>query len=185
MTDLSTQIDQVGDALQRAWREDQLRHGRRPLLRRPRRLVLGLALVAAVLGGGAAIAATMLKSAADEQQGMVGGHEIFAGSQPSCEALTASSFRCTLDKPPTGMTFGREDPAGSIVYRGKRYTPAFDIFLGMKFPTVDSTHHVDGACVSISADGRTWNCYLGQSAVEQGIIGPTMLGHYQPDRPTG
>lgn len=43
----------------------------------------------------------------------------------------------------------------------------------------------DGGCVSISADGRTWNCYLGQSAVEQDIIGPTLLGHYQPDRPTG
>lgn len=174
MTEIAEQLDQLGNALQRAWREDQLRHRGRTVLKRPRRLVVGLLLAAAVVGGGGAIAATVLKSAADEQQGIVAGHLLFAGSQPKCETLTASSFRCTFEKPPLGMTF--HDQSGRLL---------LDRFLGIKTETVDSTHHVDGGCVSISADGRTWNCFLGQSAVDQDIIDPGFLGAYLPDPATG
>ena len=173
MTDIAEQLDQVGNALQRAWREDHSSHPRRAV-RRPRRLVLGIVIAAVVVGGGAAIAATALKSAADEQQGILDGHLLFTGSQPTCEALTASSFRCTLEEPPTGMTF--HDQSGR---------PLLDRFLGVTTETVDSTHHVDGGCVSISADGRVWNCYLGQSAVEHDIIGPGFLGAYLPEPATG
>lgn len=186
MTEVAEQLDRVGDALQRAWRQDHLRHQRHRLSRGPRRLAVVLALVAVLVGGGAAIAAgVLLKTAADEEQGMIRGHQLFAGSAPSCKPLSATSFRCTLDRPPTGMTFYAEDPKGSTVYDGKRYTPVFDKFLGIKRATVDSTRHVDGGCISISANGRTWNCFLGQSAVDHEIIGPALIGTYTPEPPTG
>jgi hypothetical protein len=185
MTDVSTQLDQIGDALHRAWREDHLRHAKGARLRPSRRVMLLLAVLAIATGAGAAIAAGVLKSASDEEQGILGGHRLFDGSDPECRALTATTFRCTLDLPPTGMTFYREDPNGATVYRGRSYSPAFDMFLGMKVPTVDSTLHVDGGCVSISADGRIWNCFLGQSAVDHGVIGAGYLGDYSPDPPTG
>lgn len=172
MTDIAEQIDHVGDALQRAWRDDHSSHRRRAV--RPRRLVLGIALAAAVVGSGVAIAATALKSAADEQQGILDGHLLFSSSQPTCEPLTTSSFRCTVEEPPSGMTF--HDQGGR---------PLLDRFLGVKIATVDSTHHVDGGCVSISADGRVWNCFLGQSAVEHDIISPGFLGAYLPEPATG
>lgn len=185
MTDVSAQLDQLGDALQRAWREDHLKRRRRLFLRRPRRLVVVLALVATATVGGAAIAAGVLKSPADEQRGIIAGHQLFADSEPTCDSISPASFRCTLERPPTGMTFYRDDPEGSTVYRGKRYTPALDMFLGVTTQTVDSTRHVDGACVSISANGRVWNCFVGKEAVEQGLISPELLGAYQPRTPTG
>lgn len=184
MTEFNEQLLRVGDELQRAWNAD---HRRRPstALRQRRRLALVTALVLAALSGGVALGSALLKSAAEEEQGILGGHLLFDGAQPQCEALTATSFRCTLDEPPTGMTFYREDPQGSTVVEGKTWTPVFDKFLGMKVETVDSTRHVDGGCVSISADGRIWNCFLGQSAVERGIIDPRILGDYNPRPVTG
>ena len=142
-------------------------------LRRPRRLLLVLALFAAIVCGGAAIAADVLKSAEDEQQGMIEGYQLFDGSRPTCESLTSTSFRCTLAKPPTGMTFYDE--------HGQKL---LDRFLGIKAETVDSTQHVDGACVSIRADGRAWNCFLGEEAVKHGLISAEMLGVYRPEAAT-
>jgi hypothetical protein len=173
MTDLTVQLDHVGNALQRAWRLDHARGGRLVRFPRPRRFLLVLALFAAIVGGGAAIAADVLKSTRDEQLGMIEGYQLFAGSRPSCESLTSTSFRCTLEEPPTGMTF--YDESGHKL---------LDRFLGLKAETVDSTRHVDGACVSIRADGRAWNCFLGDDAVERGLLRAEMLGRYQPETPT-
>lgn len=60
--------------------------------------------------------------------------------------------------------------------------PVYDEFRGVKVQTVDAAKRVDGGWVSISADGRTWNCYLGRRAVDQGIIGADLLGSYRRDR---
>lgn len=49
-------------------------------------------------------------------------------------------------------------------------------FKGIVEPTVDATHHVDGGCRAISADGSRWQCYIGQAAVRQRIIGRALLG---------
>lgn len=172
MTEINEQLLRVGDELQRAWNAD---HRRRPSTSfwQRRRPALIVALVLVALSGGAALAAAVLKSPAEEEQGILAGHLLFAGAQPQCEALTATSFRCTLEEPPTGMTFYRED------------AQVFDEFLGMKVETVDSTRHVDGGCVSISADGRSWNCFLGQSAIDHDIIDPGFLGTYLPEPATG
>lgn len=51
-------------------------------------------------------------------------------------------------------------------------------FKGTLEPTVDATHHIDGGCRAISADGTQWDCYLGQAAVRQRII--PGVGAYVP-----
>jgi hypothetical protein len=182
MSTASQQLEQAGDALQRAWRNDLQRP--RMTLMRHRRLVLALAAAAAVLGTGAAIAAGVLKTTADEERGILDGHTLFEGSDPDCTALTSVSFRCTLDKRPTGMAIYKLPP-GQTKYDPGTATPAFDMFLGAKMQTVDSTLHIDGGCISITADGRTWDCYLGEEAVRRDIIGPDLLGAYQPEPAAG
>jgi hypothetical protein len=49
-------------------------------------------------------------------------------------------------------------------------------FKGTVEPTVDATHHINGGCRAINADGTQWNCYLGHAAVKQKIV--TDLGAY-------
>lgn len=53
-------------------------------------------------------------------------------------------------------------------------------FKGTVEPTADATHHVDGGCRATSADGSQWECYIGETAVRQGIIGQVFLGQYLP-----
>ena len=186
--DLPDHLERLGEELDRAWGR---RYGspsapRRLLLHRPRRLVIVLAIGLAFVVGGAAIAAGVLKTAAEQERGIVAGHLLFSERTPNCEQRTPTFFRCTLERPPTGMTFYEEiRPSGSRRYEEGKWRPVSDKFLGMNVETVDSTKHVDGGCVSIAADGLTWNCYLGQSAVEHGIISADFLGQYLPEPPTG
>ncbi len=51
-------------------------------------------------------------------------------------------------------------------------------FKGTVEPTVDATHHINGGCRAINADGTQWDCYLGQAAVKQKIVAD--LGAYAP-----
>ena len=51
-------------------------------------------------------------------------------------------------------------------------------FKGTVEPTVDATHYVDGGCRATSADGSRWECYIGEAAVRQRIIGQAFLGQY-------
>jgi hypothetical protein len=172
MTEITNELDLLGDRLQRAWRADHRK--RAATTRRRRRITIILAAVVLLLAAGAAIASSVLKSSRAEEQGLLKGHLLFKGTQPSCEQLTPTSFLCSLDKPPTGMTFYAQD--------GKRLT---DAFLGVKTATVDENRHVDGGCVATSADGRRWHCYLGEEAVRQDIISADFLGAYLPETPTG
>ena len=114
------------------------------------------------------------KSTGEAEQGLLGGSWLFHGSNPRCEALSAASFHCTLDEPPAGMTFYDEE--------GRQ---VFDVFLGLKRVTVDAEKRVDGACVSLTADGRSWDCYLGEEAVARGLLRTELLGRYWPGPPTG
>jgi hypothetical protein len=183
MTTLAQQLEQVGDALHQAWCRD-LQKSPTPGSKRHRRLVLALATAATIIGAGAAIAAEVLKTTAEEERGLLDGHTLFQGSDPTCAALTAASFHCTLAKPPTGMAI-YENPPGQSKYDPETSTRVFDKFLGAKMQTVDSTLHIDGGCISSSADGRTWDCYLGEEAVRRNIIGPDLLGAYQPQPARG
>jgi hypothetical protein len=168
MTDTTQQLTLAGDALQRAWRRDLAQSTRRIHVRRPRTLVLILA-AALALGGGVALASSLLKSPAEAQTGMIEANTLFAGSDPVCVAVSHDAFHCILDKPPAGETFFSQDG-----------TQLLDVFLGMKAETVDSTHHVDGGCVSRSADGLSWDCYLGAAAVAHDVVSPQLLGRLVP-----
>ena len=53
-------------------------------------------------------------------------------------------------------------------------------YKGSVFQTVDSEKRIDGGCIGASDDGRVWDCYLGELAVERGILVPELLGQYQP-----
>jgi hypothetical protein len=171
MTEMATELRRLGDSLQSAWEADH----RKRVRRQPwRRFAIVVALVVLFIAVGAAIASTVLKSNTEEEQGLLGGHLLFKGTHPSCQALTATSFICHLETVPTEMSFYGAD--------GKRLN---DAYLGVKAATVDAHHHVDGGCVSTAADGRTWRCYLGQEAVTHGIVGADYLGDYLPDPPTG
>lgn len=166
------ELDLLGDALQRAWKDDYRRRAPRTWTRRRLTIVLVMAIV--LIGTGAAIASSVLKSAADEEQGLLEGYALFNGTQPSCQQLTPTSFTCVLDKAPTGITFYDAD--------GRRLLNAY---LGVKAETVDSHKRVDGGCVATAADGRAWRCYLGQEAVDHGIISADFLGAYLPTPPSG
>lgn len=56
-------------------------------------------------------------------------------------------------------------------------------FKGTVEPTVDVTHHINGGCRAINAEGTRWDCYLGQAAVKQKIV--TDLGAYVPSPGVG
>ncbi len=173
MNETTHDLRVLGDALQRSWRADYAR--RVPAKSsRGRRLAVILVAVVVLVAAGTAIASGLLKSASDEQQGMLNGYALFKGTHPSCKRLNDSSFTCTLDKPPTEISFYGPD--------GQRLPNAY---LGVKAETVNSSRHVDGGCVATSADGRAWHCYLGEEAVRQGIIGRDYLGSYLPQPPTG
>ena len=47
-------------------------------------------------------------------------------------------------------------------------------------PSVDASKHVNGGCRSLEQDGREWECYIGQAAVDQQIIGQSLLGEFAP-----
>jgi hypothetical protein len=86
---------------------------------------------------------------------------MFIGTHPTCTTVSDVQFHCVLQSKPTV-----EYIVGS--------------YLGSKMQTVDVTKHVDGGCVARSQDGLVWDCYLGQAAVDQGILGASLLGAYQP-----
>jgi hypothetical protein len=178
--DFPDHLERLGAELDAAWKR---RYG----TRRRRRLVVAIAVLAALVVGGAAVAAGVFKSTAEEEQGLLDGHTLFSGSKPTCVSRSATVFRCTLEKPPTGMAFYEVDPNAA---NPKKPTPSemkrvYDQFLGVKVETVNADKRIDGGCVSISADGRTWDCYLGRSAVEHEIIGPDLLGQYLPQPAAG
>ena len=43
-------------------------------------------------------------------------------------------------------------------------------------PTVDGTKHVNGGCRSLNDAGTDWECYIGEAAGSQQIIGHGFLG---------
>jgi hypothetical protein len=51
--------------------------------------------------------------------------------------------------------------------------------------TVDATKHVNGGCRALNSAGTVWECYLGQEAVTQQIIGQSFLGQYAPSPGVG
>jgi hypothetical protein len=140
--------------------------GRRRRAPSRKSLVLVVAVVAmlGVVGGGIA-GSGLFKSPAQENQGLPDGSTIFIGTHPACTTVNEEQFHCVLQSKPTVETL--------------------DSYLGSKMQTVDATKHVDGGCVGRSQDGLVWDCYLGQAAVDQGILAASLLGEYQSGPASG
>jgi hypothetical protein len=134
------------------------RSNRRLPSRRTLALVVAAIVMLGVVGGGLA-ASGLFKSPAQENQGLPDGSAIFIGTHPACTTVSAEQFHCVLQSKPTVEVLA-------------------DGYLGAKMTTVDATKHVDGGCVARSDDGLVWDCYLGQAAVDQGILAARLLGEY-------
>jgi hypothetical protein len=162
--ELDPRLASLGDALLAATEAD-LADGPPQLApsagRRHRRLTrpMALVLVAAVVAvPGAALAAQALLGTDDVERSMPAGTLMLAGTEPSCTVVRDQvEYRCTLKHAPSG-----EIAPGQMK--------------GVVEPTVDRNNIVNGGCRSLDPDGRTWNCYVGEAAVEQRIIGRDFLG---------
>jgi hypothetical protein len=79
-----------------------------------------------------------------------------AGTEPTCTVVEKNvEFHCLLARAPA---------------------PEVSDWKGTVEPTVDKTSHVNGGCRSLVSDGTEWECYVGQAAVDQQIIGKGLLG---------
>jgi hypothetical protein len=86
---------------------------------------------------------------------MPSGAAIFDQTDPTClPNPDGSSFRCTLSRP----------PAGDLpTYLGAKEVLAID-------------GHAAGGCIGRDATGMSWDCFIGQAAVDQKIISQEFLG---------
>jgi hypothetical protein len=162
MTELDPQLHALGDRLERA-AAAEVAAASQPAARRPRRFSQRLAVVVAILAigiSGVAIAADQLISTDDVAQSMPAGTLALAGAEPTCTVVTKDvEFHCVLAKAPA---------------------PEVSDWKGTVEPSVDAGKHVNGGCRSLTSDGREWQCYIGQAAVDQQIIGQGLLGEYAP-----
>jgi hypothetical protein len=91
--------------------------------------------------------------------GMPAGAAIFAQSDPTCALETdGKTYRCTLTNVPA---------------------PETSSFLGARELLVIAGS-VSGGCIGLDHHGITWNCFLGQEAVDRKIIDKGLLGQPAP-----
>ena len=161
MTDVTTALNRLGDALESAADADL--HTIPPTLARRRRVSARVALIAAavaILVPSVAFAAARLIGTDEVEQSLPDGTLSLAGTEPTCTVVVQDvEYHCILARPPA---------------------PEVSDWKGTVEPTVDATKHVNGGCRSLASDGREWECYIGQAAVGQQIIGEGFLGEYAP-----
>jgi hypothetical protein len=164
MTNLLPELTQLGDAIERA-AAAQLGNSSRPRPRRTRRLLLVVA-VALIAIPGLAYATSALISSDEVAAGLPAGTKMLQGTDPHCTVVRQDiEYHCVLTHLPA-------DPE------------VLDL-KGTVEPTVDATKHVNGGCRSLTSDGRIWQCYIGEAAVAEQIIGPDFLGEYAPSPGVG
>lgn len=130
----------------------------------PRKLV-AFAAVILVAVPGIALGASALISEDEVAAGLPAGTKALAGTNPKCTAVRPGiEYHCVLARPPA---------------------PEISDWRGTVEHTVDATKHVNGGCRSLRSDGLEWQCYLGQAAVDEKIIGPDFLGEYAPSPGVG
>jgi hypothetical protein len=162
MTQLHPQLEALGNRLEQAAAADLAASSHAPARRR-RRSSHRLVLVAAVLAiaiPSVALAAERLISTGEVAQSMPAGTLALAGTEPTCTVVEKDvEFHCLLARAPA---------------------PEVSDWKGTVEPSVDAGKHVNGGCRSLASDGREWQCYIGQAAVDQKIIGQGLLGEFAP-----
>jgi hypothetical protein len=160
---MNTQLTDLGDALERAVAvkiQGAPAPSRVRRWRSPR--VAALVAVVAVAVPAGTYAATVLLSNSQVAVSMPAGALSLAGTNPTCTTVVANvEYHCTLSSAPS-------NDGG----------PAAGQWLGTLEPTVDASKHVNGGCRSLNGPGTIWECYIGEAAVTQNIIGETILGNY-------
>jgi hypothetical protein len=173
MTELDPQLNALGDRLERAAAAD-LASAPRAAATAPRRISRRLALAIATLViavPGAAIAADQLIGSNEVAASLPAGTLALAGTEPTCTVVKKDvEFHCVLAKAPAIEV---TDAAGNPQWKGTVEE------------TVDAGKHVNGGCRGLTSDGREWECYIGQTAVDQKIIGQDFLGEYAPSPGVG
>ena len=167
MSELDPQLRALGDRLEQAAAAD-LTTASRAAATPPRRISRRLALAIATLViavPGAAIAADRLIGSNEVAASMPAGTLALAGTEPTCTVVQKDvEFHCVLAKAPA---------------------PEVSDWKGTVEPTVDASKHVNGGCRGLTSDGREWECYTGQTAVDQQIIGQGFLGEFAPSPGVG
>jgi hypothetical protein len=147
-------LDRLGDALEAAAQRNLATH------KRPRRGIIAAVVAVVVLVPAAAVAGAKLISNDDVAKSLPAGTLSLAGTDPTCTTVNDGvEYRCVLAKAPA---------------------PEVSDWKGTVEPTVDQTKHVNGGCRSLNSAGTSWECYLGQAAVDQKIIGAGFLGEFAP-----
>jgi hypothetical protein len=163
MSKLSPELSRLGDDLERA--VAAVIGGARPHRRVPRRLLIAVALLAVCVPG-LAFAATTLIGSDEVAAGLPAGTRMLQGTEPHCTVVRQDvEYRCVLSRLPAH--------------------PEVADLKGTVEPTVDRTKHVNGGCRSLRSDGRVWECFIGQAAVDEEIIGAGFLGEYAPSPGVG
>ena len=149
---------QLGAALEQAARHDLRVRTGRP--RYSRRFVLATAAVFVAVASGVSFAAVELTNNQQVAASLPAGSLWLAGTEPVCTVVTQGvEYHCVLTNPPADAV---SDWKGTVE------------------PTVDASKHVNGGCRSQTSDGLDWECYVGQAAVDQKIIGEGFLGQESP-----
>jgi hypothetical protein len=159
MTDIGHDLHRLGDALERAARED-LAHAPKGRARRTKLLALTGALAIAIPG--LAYAASTWLSTEEVAAGLPAGTHMLAGTDPRCTVIHAGvEYHCVLSRLPAH--------------------PEVADLKGTVEPTVDASRHVNGGCRSLTSNGREWQCYIGRAAVDQDIVSADFLGEYMAE----
>jgi hypothetical protein len=161
MTDLSTTLNGLGDALEDGAATNlRTEHVRSPRRRRISTRVAVAVAAVVILVPSVAVAASQLIGTDEVADSLPAGTLSLAGTEPTCTVVVQDvEYHCLLAHAPA---------------------PEISDWKGTVEPTVDATKHVNGGCRSLASDGREWKCYIGQAAVDQQIIGAGFLGEYAP-----
>ena len=157
MTDQTVTLRRLGDALEECAGAELA--GRRGSKRTSKRLVAALVALAVVLPD-AALGVGRLLDPDDVARSLPAGTLSLAGTEPRCTVVREDvEYRRVLTRAPA---------------------PEVSDWKGTVEPTVDASKHVNGGCRSLASDGRVWECFIGQAAVAEQLIGAGFLGQYAP-----
>jgi hypothetical protein len=180
----------LGDELEAAVTRDRTVRHKRP----SRRAIAGAIGAVAVIGASAAAAAATGVFDSDEvERGMPNGATIFQGTVPECtEIEDGVVFRCHVPGGPQLIEStasyqevqcpeGADSKASACYAIGgpKRAEPTSS-YVGVIQVLSSDELIVSGGCVGQDRAGTEWICYVGQRAVDEGLIGQDFLGTQQP-----
>jgi hypothetical protein len=154
----------IGDTLQDAVAGAIARGAR--TRRSTRRRVVIVAVCAAAALPAAVMAADVLLPGRTVATYLPRGAAIWIDTDPTCTAVRDGlEYRCVLARAPFHAT--------TSPYRGAIEN------------TVGDDQRINGACIGTSDDGLRWECYLGDAAVDAGIMERDVLGAAQTEPAAG